>query len=445
MAFSENFLWGAASAAFQIEGAASEDGKGPSIWDALTDGHISHGETGSESCDHYHHYREDVALMKQLGLKAYRFSVSWPRVMPAENEINPRGLQFYKDLVTELKDAGIVPLCTLYHWDLPMWMHEKGGWHADCVSDHFARFAETVTDALSDSVSDWMTLNEPTSFIGAGYMTAEHAPFETLDMSSAGDVQTFLGLTRNVLLAHAKASEVIRNRAKTPPKISIATDSALYMPAAENDSEIETARSLTFGTGIDRLLLNWWLDPVMKGEFHPALSAILTEEEKELIYRPLDYIGWNCYMSHDYNEGPDGRSRFYRQGMPRTNMGWPVTPDALYWGSRFIHERYSVPIMITENGMANVDFIMDDGCVHDPQRIQYLKWYLRGLKRAADEGCPVTGYMVWSLLDNMEWALGYDKRFGLVYVDYETQARIPKDSAAWYSDVIKTNGENLMP
>ena len=443
MSFSKDFLWGAASAAFQIEGAAEADGKGPSIWDALVDGHVVHGETGKVSCDHYHHYKEDIALMKSLGLKAYRFSVSWPRIVPEEGKVNEKGLQFYKDLVNELADAGIRPLCTLYHWDLPMWMHEKGGWYSDEVSGRFAEYAGIVVDALSDKVSDWMTLNEPTSFIGAGYMTAEHAPFETIDMDTDEGVQKFLTLTRNVLLGHAKAAAAIREHAKTAPKISIATDSALYMPESESSEDIEAARSLTFGSGVNRYYLNWWLDPIMKGEFNPAISAMFSESEKALIHQPLDFVGWNCYMSHDFNEGPDGKSRFYAQGMPRTNMGWPVTPDALYWGSRFITERYGVPVMITENGMANVDFIMDDGCVHDPQRIQYLKWYLRGLKRAAGEGCPVIGYMVWSILDNMEWALGYDKRFGIIFTDYATGKRIPKDSAYWYSEVIKTNGENL--
>lgn len=441
MGFSKDFMWGAASAAYQIEGAYNEDGKGLSIWDALSDGHVLHGDNGNISCDHYHRFREDVALMKQLGLRAYRFSVSWPRVIPEEGVVNEKGLQFYRDLVQELTDAGITPLCTLYHWDLPMWMHEKGGWYSDEISDHFARYTEIVVDALSDKVSYWMTFNEGTSFLGEGYLHGTHPPYEKAPYGSEEEFDKITRLSKNLLLCHGKAAAVIRSRAAAPPNVGIATDSTLFIPDSESSADIQSSKERTFAGDINHYLLNWWMDPIMNGTAHPRLAEIISDEEMEIIHQPLDYLGWNCYLANNYNDGPDGKMTDYQQGIPRTAMGWPVTPDALYWGVRFIYERYRIPVMITENGVAIVDFLMDDGCVHDPQRIQFLKWYLRGLKRAVDEGYPVPGYLLWSILDNFEWSFGYEKRFGLVYIDYSTQKRTPKDSYYWYSEVIKSNGD----
>ena len=440
MSFSQDFLWGAASAAYQIEGAYNEGGKGPSIWDALSDGHIIHGDNGRVACDHYHRFREDVTLMKQIKLKAYRFSVSWPRVMPEVGKVNEKGLDFYRALVDELLSAGITPLVTLYHWDLPLWIHEKGGWLADSVSDDFAAYAAVVAEALSDKVSWWMTFNEGTSFIGEGYLHGTHAPFESVPAGSVEEEEKVLHLTKNLLLAHAKAVKVIKEKAILPPRIGIATDSTLYMPESESEDDIEVARAKTFADKLNHYYLNWWLDPIQKGEAHPRLREILSESELALIYQPLDFLGWNCYLAGNYNDGLDGKPW---PGMPRTNMGWAVTPDALYWGVRFIHNRYSLPIIISENGVAIIDFKMDDGRVHDPQRIQFMKWYLRGLKRAANEGYPIRGYMAWSILDNLEWAHGFDKRFGLIYVDFRTQERTLKDSAYWYAELIQSNGESL--
>lgn len=449
MSFPADFLWGAASAAYQVEGAYNEDGKGLSIWDALSEGHVAHGDTGNVSCDHYHRFKEDVALMKKLGIKAYRFSVSWPRIIPEKGKVNEKGLDFYRALVSELLDAGIEPLCTLYHWDLPMWVHEKGGWYADSVSDDFAEYVAVVVDALSDKISRWMTFNEPTSFIDAGYLHGEHAPFESVPYGTEEYVRKTVTLSKNVLLAHGKAARVIRSKSVLAPQIGMATDSALIMPASESAEDIRTAKDHTFGNGVNVHYLNWWLDPVMYGDkedsvhkLHPRMREALSDEEIGIIHQPLDFIGWNCYHANNYDDSVIGTDSPW-PGMPRTNMGWPVTPDALYWGARFICDRYHLPFMITENGMANIDFVMDDGCVHDPQRIQYMKWYLRGLKRAVAEGCPVIGYMAWSIMDNFEWALGYEKRFGLIYVDFMTLKRTPKDSALWYSEVIKSNGKNL--
>ncbi|MBO6041475.1 MAG: family 1 glycosylhydrolase, partial [Oscillospiraceae bacterium] len=300
-----------------------------------------------------------------------------------------------------------------------------------------------VVKALSEKIQYWMTFNEGTSFIGEGYLHGTHAPYESVPAGSEEEAEKVLRLSKNLLLAHGKALRVIREQAILPPKVGIATDSTLYLPESESEADIRKAREQTFSDSLSHYNLNWWMDPMMKGEAHPRLRALLSDADMELIHQPLDFLGWNCYLASNYNDGPDGKMEKPWPGIPRTNMGWAVTPDALYWGVRFIHERYRLPVIITENGVAIIDFRMDDGCVHDPQRIQFMKWYLRGLKRAADEGYPVQGYMVWSIMDNLEWAHSFDKRFGLIYVDFRTQERILKDSALWYSQVIRENGENL--
>lgn len=432
MSFSKDFLWGAASAAYQVEGAYNEDGKGMGIWDALSAGHVKHGDNGNVACDHYHRYKEDVALMKQLGLKAYRFSVSWPRIMPEEGCINEKGLEFYGNLVDELLAAGI----------MPMWIHEQGGWLCDKVSDYFAEYVKIVVEALSDRISVWMTLNEVSTFLGAGYMDGVHAPFEQCKAGTPEAKERICALTKNILLAHGKAVRVIREQAILPPEIGIAMDGTLYMPWAETEEEIEKARTATFPEGVSCKAVNWWLEPAVKGKLHPEMERIISTEELGQIHQPLDFMGYNCYKANNYDDDFAPNPALY-PGIPRTAMDWAITPDALYWAVRFYHERYGLPIMITENGMANVDFVMSDGKIHDQQRIEYLKGYLKGLKRAVDEGYPVIGYLYWSILDNFEWAEGYDKRFGLIYVDYRTQGRTLKDSALWYAGVIQENGEKL--
>lgn len=441
MGFTDRFLWGAASAAYQVEGAYLEDGKGLGVWDALSEGHVKHGDTGNVACDHYHRYKEDVALMKQLGLKAYRFSVSWPRIMPRPHEVNPKGLEFYSNLVDELLAAGIVPMCTIYHWNMPMWFYEKGGWFNPESSDDFAEFARAVIDALSDRVTHWMTFNEMPTFIGMGYFYGGHAPFERFPENTPEGLDRLCRLSKNVLLAHGKAASLLRSCAKKPATVGIAIDGTVYTPEGDDEAALDKARGAMFG-GAHCRQVSWWMDPILKGTLHPELARYIGQEELAVIHGPLDFLGFNCYKSNNLDDDSGHNPAVY-PGLPRTTMDWAITPDALYWAVRFLTERYGLPIIITENGMANTDFVMDDGCVHDPQRIQYLKWYLHGLKRAADEGYPVLGYMYWSIFDNFEWAEGYDKRFGIVYVDFQTQQRIPKDSALWYAQVIKENGENL--
>lgn len=445
MGFPKDFLWGVASSAHQIEGAYNEDGKGLGIWDALHEGHVKHGENGNVACDHYHRYKEDVAIMKEMGVKTYRFSVSWPRIMPEEGVVNEKGVEFYQNLVQELLDAGIEPMVTLFHWNLPMWIHEKGGWYCDKVSDYFEEYTKVLVDALSDKVTYWMTINEPCCFIGLGYLLGQHAPFESVnfdvsDPNAMKEMGEKMGtLSRNVLLAHGKAVRTIRNHSVKEPKIGIALNGTLYAPRDDSEAAVEEARKRTFSEQGSFADVHWWADPMILGTCPKGLEPFVSAEDMEIIHQPMDFLGYNCYNTNNYEDSmkpnPD-----VTPGIPRTAMGWPITPEALYWAAKFYHERYQIPILITENGMANLDFVMSDGKVHDPQRIEYMKAYLKGLQKAVDEGVPVIGYTYWSIMDNYEWAEGYDKRFGLVYVDYQTQKRTRKDSSYWYADVIARNG-----
>lgn len=440
MQFSKDFLWGAASAAYQVEGAYDEDGKGPGIWDALSHGHVANDDTGNVACDHYHRYKEDVALMKQLGLKAYRFSVSWPRVMPKQGVINPKGLQFYSDLVDELCRAGIEPMCTLFHWNLPMWAHEQGGWRWDGISDVFAEYTKVVVEALSDRVTYWMTINEPSCFIGGGYFSGDLAPFECgrKNLSQQEVFDDAVILSRNVLLAHGKAVKAIRETTKRPAKIGMAQTGKLVMPISESEADIADAKRATFEEFDPSSFMHdcsWWSEPVFLRKAPYVMEGHLSEEDLDIISQPLDFVGHNCYNLSRYDEYKGTAAP--KVGRPRTAMDWPITPDALYWTVRLLNERYHLPVVITENGMANLDFVMRDGKVHDPQRIDYLEGYLAGVERAVAEGYPMLGYLYWSIMDNFEWAKGYDRRFGLIHVDYQTQKRTLKDSAYWYADYIK--------
>lgn len=438
MSFPKDFIWGAASAAYQVEGAYNEDGKGMGIWDALSDGHVKRGETGNVACDHYHRYKEDIVLMKEMGLKAYRFSVSWPRIMPREGEVNEAGIRFYQDVTAELIRSGIKPMCTLFHWNLPMWVYEKGGWECEKTADYFADYVKVVVEALSDQISDWFVLNEPACFIGHGYITGMQAPFLNMNEHPEQIPERTALLSKNVLLAHGKAVEAIRKYAKTPPVVGIAMNGILIEPVGDSPEALDQAREIMFS--YDRLYagLSWWLDPILTDQIPEGIRRLLTEEEAEIIRQPLDFIGYNCYNTDNYGYGA-GKVEDEYPGMPRNSMGWPITPGGLYWASRFLYERYGLPVMITENGMPNLDFVMSDGRVHDPQRIEYMKAYLTGLEKAIDEGVPVLGYLYWSIMDNFEWSEGYDPRFGLIYIDYRTQERVRKDSSYWYEEVIRNN------
>lgn len=434
-AFPDGFLWGAASASAQIEGAYLEDGRTPSIWDAAKKKQVKHGESCHTACDHYHRYREDVALMKEIGLKSYRFSVSWSRVMPEEGKVNKKGLRFYSDLVDELIQNGIEPMVTIFHWDMPLWVYKKGGWLSEKIVPLFRDYAKVVVDALSDRVKWWMTINEPGCFIMNGYLQGVHAPFKRNYLALSK-------LTRNCMLAHAEVVKVIRQYAKKAPMVGAAFSTGAYVPESELETDIETARKKSVETGNGLMANRWWMDPMLLGKPVKAYG-IFSSKEKDManICQSLDFIGLNIYSSFNYGDWGDTKQA--PEGTPRNSLGWVIDERVMYWNVRFIYERYHLPVMITENGLAASDTVSLDGKVHDPKRTDFLYRYLKELKRAIDEGIPVLGYLHWSIMDNFEWAEGYDPRFGLIYVDYPTQKRILKDSAMEYKKIIQANGACL--
>lgn len=450
MSFKKDFVWGAATASYQIEGAAYEDGKGLNIWDdyCKIPGKILNGDNGDIACDHYHRYKEDVALMKQLGIKAYRFSVSWARILPnGIGKVNPKGLEFYKNLVDELKSNGITPYVTLFHWDYPSKLFEKGGWLNPESPEWFAEYVRTFVGYFKDSIPNYIIFNEPSVTMGCGYLEACHAPGIKLHNSMV------VPMSHNMLKAHGMAVKVIRELAPNA-KIGYAPASNPIIPFNNDEKEVEAARKkyfCNFGEGGWVWSASWWGDPIVFGKYPEeglkVLEKYLPQNYKDdmpLINQPIDFYGHNIYQGEYVKEQNGVAVGLPRKvGYPRTAIEWPITPEALYWGPKFLYERYNLPIIITENGLSCHDVISLDGKVHDPNRIDFLNRYLLQLKKAAEDGVDIAGYFQWSLMDNFEWARGYFDRFGLIYVDYETQKRIPKDSFYWYSEVIKQNGENL--
>ena len=452
MPFPKSFTWGAAAASYQIEGAANEDGKGPSVWDMFCkkQNTVFQGHTGDVACDHYHRYRDDAALMKQIGLNAYRLSISWPRVLPeGVGRVNEAGLAFYDRLVDTLLESNIEPYVTLFHWDLPLSLYHRGSWLNRDSSDWFADYTRVVVERLSDRVKNWITFNEPSIFIGMGYQTGIHAP---------GDKLRFAELTRaahNVLISHGKSVQSIRAHSKQLCRIGYAPAATGRIPHTDSAADIAAAKHVMFDGFSKNISHNGlWLDPVFLGGYPDGLLEAFGDEGPEIlngdletIHQPLDFFGTNIYawerVSAKSGGGPGGQRVPYPPGHPSTVMNWPVTPDALYWGARFFHERYQLPIYITENGLSVRDAVAVDGKVHDAQRVDFLTRYLAALRRAGDHGAQIAGYFQWSILDNFEWAEGYKDRFGLIHVDYETQRRTLKDSAHFYAEVIRTNGANI--
>ncbi len=446
MSFPKDFIWGAAAASYQVEGAAYDNGKGLSVWDTFCrqPGAIWEGNTGDVSCDHYHHYKEDARLMGEIGLKAYRLSICWPRVIPeGTGKVNEKGLEFYDRLVDALLENGVQPWVTLFHWDYPYSLYLRGGWLNGDSSDWFAEYTGVIVDKLSDRVSHWLTLNEPQVFVDAGHRLGRHAPGLQLGF---GDV---LIAAHNSLLAHGKAVQAIRARAKTKPLIGAAPVGRTMIPATDSHQDIDAARKRMFSIVEKDCGSNtWFADPMVLGRYPEDGLKLFESELPEIpdgdmktICQPLDFYGVNIYRG-DVVSAESGVVKG-ADGPAITTMGWTITPEALYWGPRFLYERYKLPIIMTENGMANMDWVHLDGKVHDPQRIDYLNRYIVEFERAIDDGVPARGYFVWSIMDNFEWAEGYKQRFGLIYVDYATGKRILKDSAFWYRDVIASNGANL--
>jgi beta-glucosidase len=448
MSFPKDFVWGSAAASYQVEGGAYDDGKGLSVWDMMCrqPGKIWEGNTGDISCDHYHRYQEDARLMGEIGLKAYRLSISWPRVIPeGVGAINEKGLAFYDRLVDSLLEYGVQPWITLFHWDYPYSLYCRGGWLNRDSSDWFAEYTGVIVDKLSDRVSHWMTQNEPQVFIDAGHRTGRHAPGIQLGL------RDLLIASHNSLLAHGKAVQVIRTRTRTKPIIGAAPVGVTKIPATERPQDVESARRRMFSV-LDKDFMNntWFADPMVLGKY-PEDGVKLFESElpdfpekdMAIICQPLDFYGANIYRGDIIISTSNGGSELVKSpdGPALTTMEWTITPEALYWGPRFLYERYGLPIVITENGMANCDWVHRDSKVHDPQRIDFISRYLRELKRAIEDGVAIKGYFVWSIMDNFEWAHGYKQRFGLIYCDYATGKRTLKDSAYWYKDVIASNGE----
>lgn len=448
--FPSGFVWGAASSSYQVEGGATAHGRGASVWDTFcrVPGAVHGGQTGDVSCDHYSQSRSDVGLMKSIGLRAYRFSIAWSRVMPeGTGAINQAGLAFYDRLVDDLLAAGIDPWVTLFHWDFPYALHLRGGWMNRDSADWFAEYAAIVTDRLSDRVKNWMTINEPQIYIGLGHKDGTHAP--GLKLSN----RDWLLAGHHTLLAHGKGVKAIRAHARGPVQVGWAVCGRVDLPATESEKDIAAARARFFSVHEKNAWNNsWWADPVFLGAYPEDGVALFGADaptpkagDMELISQPLDFYGVNIYSGERYRMSREGVPEHvpHAVGFPVTALRWPIVPESLYWGPRFLHERYKVPIVITENGLSCMDWVHSDGKVHDPQRIDYTGGYLRELARASRDGTNVLGYFHWSIMDNFEWAEGYKDRFGLIHVDYSTQKRTLKDSAYWYRGVIESNGRSL--
>lgn len=430
--FPKTFLWGASTASAQIEGAWNEDGRTPSIWDVTTQEQVMNGQTCHVACDHYHRYQEDVAIMKELGLKSYRFSISWSRVIPEKGEVNPKGIEFYVNLVKALRDVGVEPLCTIYHWDLPLWVHNEGGWKNPEIIGLFREYTKVVVDALSEYVTYWGTFNEPQCFIPLGYETGYHAPF-------LQEPEQLKKLVRHVLLAHGEAVKVIRACAKTPPKIGIAMAVSAYVPLDETPEGIANGEYLTFEALHGMKYNGIYADPIFLKKAPEYMQDTLSEEDLERIAQPLDYLGINVYQP--MNHGLPGKENEPGPDAEYSSIGYLIDERCMYWSIRMFHERYHVPIMVTENGVP--DNVAEDGSPIDNIRADFLRRYFGSMKRALEENYPVIGYQLWSLMDNFEWAMGYGPRLGIVHIDYETQKRTVKESGRYYAQVIACNGENI--
>jgi beta-glucosidase len=453
MDFPDNFLWGTATASYQVEGAVNEDGRGTSIWDTFshTPGKVYRGDTGDIACDQYHRIEEDLDLMASLGLKAYRFSVAWPRVQPdGSGPTNQKGLDYYRRLVDGLRERSVEPMLTLYHWDLPQVLEDRGGWTVRETSERFAEYAGIVYEALADSVSFWITLNEPwvSSWLGHGY--GVHAP-------GHADPAKALSAAHHLLLGHGLAVERMRSAGYAENRLGITLNLHPAVPAREREADAEAARR------VDGQANRLYLDPIFRGEYPEDLLSYYRERgvdlppvrdgDLEVISGPVDFLGVNYYFRHHVREAPGeaaGPSEIFADLQARgivphdaekTAMGWPVEPEGLTQILLRIKDEYSpVPIYVTENGRAVYDYVDPEGKVKDEERISYLDAHFRAAHDAMQQGVDLRGYMVWSLLDNFEWAEGYSKRFGIVFVDYGTQRRIPKASVRWYTDVIERNG-----
>ena len=440
--FPKGFLWGSATASYQVEGAVKEGGRGPSIWDTFshTPGKTHNGDTGDVADDYYHRYKQDIALMKDLGLTSCRFSVAWSRIFPTGTGApNPQGMDFYHRMTDALLEAGIQPYCTLYHWDLPQPLQDKGGWENRDTAKAFADYAGYTAGKLSDKVKHFMTMNEMRTFVELGYGNGMHAPGLKVGQKRLAQLNHY------VVLAHGMGVQAIRAQAKPGTKVGIADNVTPTTPVYESPEHIEAARKAM------REENAMFLTVVQEGRYTDlylkrlgADAPKFTAEEMAIIKSPMDFTGINIYQPSYVRA--DGSEKGYAvvpfpASYPHMYSEWlKMGPEGLYWGPKLVSEVWGVKeIYITENGCSSTDTVAPDGHVYDTDRTMFLRNYLTQLQRAIAEGVPVKGYFLWSLLDNYEWADGYEKRFGITYVDFATQKRIPKLSAAFYKEVIKKN------
>jgi beta-glucosidase len=444
LTFPPQFYWGTATASYQIEGGWNEDGKGESIWDTFshTPGKIRDGSTGDVACDHYHRWKEDVALMKEIGCNAYRFSISWPRVIPkGKGKVNPLGLSFYDRLVDALLEANITPFITLYHWDLPQALQDEGGWANRDTAYYFAEYASVIAHKLGDRVKHWITHNEPWVVAWIGYGWGEHAP-------GIRNEKVAIQVSHHLLLSHGLAVEVLRD-ISPDSEVGITLNLSPIHPASDSEEDKLAASRQ------DGFLNRWFLDPVFRGHYPPDILELFSANapkvmpgDMAIIARRVDFVGINYYsrgiVRFNPKAGPLQAEGVAPEGAEFTEMGWEIYPPGIYEIIMRVWKDYQPKkIYITENGAAFADEIAPDGGVHDQKRIDYLREHFIQAHRAIEEGANLCGYFIWTLMDNFEWAHGFTKRFGIVYTDYPTQRRIMKDSALWYKNVIKENGVNI--
>jgi beta-glucosidase len=433
-AFPPDFVWGAATASFQIEGASTEDGRGESVWDRFcaTPGKVRNGDDGTIACDFYHRYPEDIALMGELGLDAFRFSIAWPRIVPGgRGPVNARGLDFYDRLVDDLLAAGIDPYVTLFHWDTPQAVEDAGGWPVRATVEAFCEYVEAVAGRLGDRVGHWITHNEPWVVSWVGHAFGHHAPGRTSDADA-------LATAHHLLLSHGRAVQILR---ELSPRSEVGITLNLDFVYAGDGEGDEAAAAW-----VDGFHNRWFLDPIFRGSY-PAdmveewreILPEIADGDLEQIAQPVDFLGVNNYTSPLVAADTDGsRSRIVRRAdVDRTDMGWEVVPEGLRdLLLRLTRDYQPKAIYVTENGAAYPDVRGHDGSVGDPERQAYLEGYIGAAAEAVASGVPLRGYFAWSLLDNFEWAWGYWKRFGLVFVDFATLERVPKGSFYWYRDLI---------
>ncbi|MDN3267167.1 GH1 family beta-glucosidase [Streptomyces sp. MA15] len=438
-AFPHDFVWGTATSAYQIEGAVSEDGRAPSIWDTFshTPGKVDNDDHGDVACDHYHRWPEDIALMKELGADAYRMSIAWPRVVPGgDGPLNAAGLDFYDRLVDGLLDAGITPNITLYHWDLPQALQDRGGWTSRDTAEHLAAYASAVSGRLGDRVTRWATLNEPLCSGWIGHLEGRMAPGLT-------DLTAAVHASYHLLLGHGLAAQAIR-AAVPGAQVGLVTNHSTVEAASTRPEDLAAA------TRMDGHTNRWWLDPVYGRGFPADMRELYGVElperagDLETIAVPLDWHGLNYYFPVTVADDPAGPVPYAREfrlpDVPRTGMDWQIDADGLEAFLMRLTDDYGVrELYVTENGSAFPDTVAPDGTVDDPDRARYLEQHISACARAVRKGAPLAGYYAWSLLDNFEWAYGYDKRFGLVHVDYATQTRTIKSSGHHYADIIRAH------